>query len=69
MDAIASLPMPVAKVLARLLDMQIIAIPAPMPSYEVSQYWHERFDRDPGNQWLRGQVFREFGGTRLTDSG
>jgi DNA-binding transcriptional LysR family regulator len=67
MDAITSLPTPVAKVLARLLDMQLIRIPAPMPSYEVSQYWHERFDRDPGNQWLRVQVFGEFGGTRLTD--
>jgi DNA-binding transcriptional LysR family regulator len=67
-DAIASLPAPVAKVLARELDMQLITIPAPLPSYEVSQYWHERFDREPGNQWLRAQFFREFGRSRQRGS-
>ena len=68
-DAIASLPTPVAKVLARELDMQLIRIPAPLPSYEVSQYWHERFHREPGNQWLRRHFFSEFAGTRPKDGG
>ncbi len=68
-DAIASLPTPVAKVLARELDMRLITIPVRLPSYEVSQYWHERLHREPGNQWLRVQFFREFGGTRQADSG
>jgi hypothetical protein len=29
-----------------------------LPRIEVSQYWHERFHREPGNQWIRG-VFAE----------
>jgi len=27
--------------------------PVKMPRLDVSQYWHERFHRDPGNQWIR----------------
>jgi DNA-binding transcriptional LysR family regulator len=68
-DAIASLPTPVAKVLARELNMQLITIPTRLPSYEVSQYWHERLHREPGNQWLRAQFFSEFGRTRPEDCG
>ena len=25
-----------------------------MPRIDVSQYWHERFHREPGSQWVRG---------------
>lgn len=36
----------------------LVAAPAPMdlPRFQVKQYWHERFDNDPGNQWLRKGV-------------
>jgi hypothetical protein len=25
-----------------------------MPRIDVSQYWHERFHREPGSEWIRG---------------
>jgi hypothetical protein len=27
-----------------------------MPPAEVAVHWHERFENDPGNRWLREQV-------------
>jgi hypothetical protein len=26
----------------------------PIPQAEVAVHWHERFEADPGNRWLRG---------------
>jgi DNA-binding transcriptional LysR family regulator len=56
-DAIATLPASVATVLAKDLDLQIIAPPIRLPRIDILQYWHERFHRDPGSQWIRS-VFR-----------
>jgi DNA-binding transcriptional LysR family regulator len=61
-NAVATMPGPVAAVLARELDMQLAKPPIKLPGFEISQYWHERFDRDPGNQWLRKVISAEFGG-------
>jgi DNA-binding transcriptional LysR family regulator len=64
--AIVTMPGPVATVLARELDMQLAKAPIKLPEFEIAQYWHERFDRDPGNQWLRSIVNAQFGGGRKT---
>lgn len=61
-NAVATMPGPVATVLARELDMRLAKPPVKLPEFEISQYWHERFDRDPGNQWLRAAFNAEFGG-------
>ncbi|WP_024519672.1 LysR family transcriptional regulator [Bradyrhizobium sp. Tv2a-2] len=61
-NAVATMPGPVASVLARELDMQLAKPPIKLPEFEIAQYWHERFDRDPGNQWLRSIVHSQFGG-------
>jgi len=61
-DAVATMPGPVASVLARELDMQVAKPPIKLPEFEIAQYWHERFDRDPGNQWLRSVINAQFGG-------
>jgi DNA-binding transcriptional LysR family regulator len=61
-NAVATMPGPVATVLARELDMRLAKPPLKLPEFEISQYWHERFDRDPGNQWLRAAINAEFGG-------
>jgi DNA-binding transcriptional LysR family regulator len=63
-DAVATMPGPVAAVLARELDMQIAKTPIKLPEFEIAQYWHERFDRDPGNQWLRSVFNAQFGSGR-----
>jgi DNA-binding transcriptional LysR family regulator len=63
-SAIATLPGPVAAVLARELGMQLVKPPIKLPEFEIAQYWHERFDRDPSNQWLRSILNAQFGGGR-----
>jgi len=52
-DAVATLPLSVATVLARDLDLQIVKPPLRLPRIEIYQYWHDRFHREPGNQWIR----------------
>ena len=52
-DMITTMPGQIAATLARGGSVQLFACPFPMPSIVVKQYWHSRFHRDPGNQWLR----------------
>lgn len=33
--------------------IQVLEPPMRLPSYKVKQHWHERFNLDPGSQWLR----------------
>jgi DNA-binding transcriptional LysR family regulator len=59
-DAVATLPVSIANVLAEDLDLAVIAPPIKLPKIEISQYWHERFHREPGNQWIRSIFARLF---------
>jgi DNA-binding transcriptional LysR family regulator len=68
-DAITTLPEPIAAVLSRELDMQLMRTPLDLPRFEIAQYWHERFDREPGNQWLRSIFRSQFGGSRMLARG
>jgi DNA-binding transcriptional LysR family regulator len=52
-DAVATLPLSVATVLAKDLDLQVIAPPVKLPRIDIYQYWHDRLHRDPSNQWIR----------------
>ena len=52
-DAVATIPATVADELADGFGLCAFATPVKMPRLDVSQYWHERFHRDPGNQWIR----------------
>ncbi len=70
-DAIATLPMSIATVLADDLNLEIVRPPIKMPRIDIFQYWHNRFHREPGNKWIRSvfsNLFRMPGsraGTRL----
>lgn len=52
-DMITTMPGQIAETLAGSGSVQLFPCPFPMPSIVVKQYWHSRFHRDPGNQWLR----------------
>jgi DNA-binding transcriptional LysR family regulator len=56
-DAIATLPLSIASVLAGALELQIITPSIKLPKIDIFQYWHDRFHREPGNQWI-GSTFR-----------
>ena len=52
-DAIATLPLSIATMLAQDLDLQIFKPPMKLPKIDIFQYWHDRFNRDAGSQWIR----------------
>lgn len=52
-NAIATLPMSIATVLANDLNLHIVRPPIKLPKIEIFQYWHNRFHREPGNKWIR----------------
>jgi DNA-binding transcriptional LysR family regulator len=64
-DAIATVPATMAAELAVPLGLRLFPAPMKMPRIDVSQYWHERFHREPGGQWIRG-VFASLFSTSLT---
>jgi len=55
-DLILTLPARVARVYERQGKFKSLPPPVPMPPAEVAVHWHERFEADPGNRWLREQV-------------
>ena len=55
-DLILTLPARVARVYERQGSFKALPPPLPMPPAEVAVHWHERFEADPGNRWMREQI-------------
>ncbi len=68
-QAVATVPQAMAETLARRFDLRIVAPPVKLPRLEVSQYWHERFHRDAGNQWIRRLFAELFAGGPSLEKG
>src|SRR5262249_30766407 len=62
-DAVATVPSTVADEIAAGFGLRAFPTPVKMPRLDVSQYWHERFHRDPGNQWIRSVFASLFAAT------
>ena len=59
-DLILTLPSKVARVYERSGNFKSLPPPVPIPPADVAAHWHERFERDPGNRWLREMVAELF---------
>jgi DNA-binding transcriptional LysR family regulator len=59
-DLILTLPARVARVFERRGKLKSLPPPVPIPPAEVAVHWHERFEADPGNRWLREQIVELF---------
>jgi len=59
-DLILVLPERVAKVFERQGRLKYLPAPVTIPPADVAVFWHERFDADPGNRWLREQLLELF---------
>lgn len=59
-DLILTLPARVARVYERRGRFRSLPPPVPIPPADVAVHWHERFDADPGNRWLREQLIDLF---------
>ncbi|QJR14619.1 LysR family transcriptional regulator [Usitatibacter palustris] len=58
-DLVATVPLGIAKSMARLVPLGIFRPPIKLPVTHLSLVWHERYHGDPGNQWLREIFVRE----------
>jgi DNA-binding transcriptional LysR family regulator len=55
-DLVATIPRNLANTFVRSWNVRIVELPVNLPSFDVTQYWHERYALEPGNAWLR-EVF------------
>jgi DNA-binding transcriptional LysR family regulator len=54
-DCIATLPRRVAETLRRPLRLKLLAPPAAVPGFPVTQLWHARTHHDPAHRWFRAE--------------
>jgi DNA-binding transcriptional LysR family regulator len=59
-DLILTLPARVARVYEKRGSFKALPPPLAIPPADVGVHWHERFEADPGNRWLRGLVAELF---------
>ena len=59
-DLLLTLPSRVARVYEQGGRFKSLPPPVPIPPADVGLHWHERFDRDPGNRWLRELILELF---------
>lgn len=59
-DLVLILPAKVARVYQRQGRFKFLPPPVPIPPADVAAHWHERFERDPGNRWLRETIAELF---------
>jgi len=59
-DLICTLPARVAHVFERRGKLKSLPPPVAIPVADVAVHWHERFEADQGNRWLREQIVQLF---------
>jgi DNA-binding transcriptional LysR family regulator len=52
-EFLAIVPRLLGHALAQQEPIQVLEPPVTLPAYKVKQHWHERFNADAGNIWLR----------------
>jgi DNA-binding transcriptional LysR family regulator len=55
-NLIVTLPSRVLNALGRQCNLQTLTPPVELPPFEVKQYWHERFNHEPANKWIRRTI-------------
>jgi DNA-binding transcriptional LysR family regulator len=59
-DLLLTLPSQVARAYEADGRFKSLPVPLPIPPAEVAVHWHERFERDAGNRWLRELMVKLF---------
>lgn len=55
-DLIATVPGRVAQTLMKIARVKALPPPYRFPNFSIKQHWHERYQQDPANRWLRSLV-------------
>ena len=61
-ELLVIVPRLLGNALASQEQVQLLEPPVPLPKYKVKQHWHERFNADAGNIWLRTVLAQLFSG-------
>ena len=61
-ELLVIVPKLLGNTLASQERVQVLRPPVPLASYKVKQHWHERFNADAGNIWLRRTMADLFSG-------
>jgi DNA-binding transcriptional LysR family regulator len=59
-ELLAIVPYHVALALTKEDHVKALVLPVEMPSFSIVQYWHRRYNADPGNRWLRTTILGLF---------
>jgi DNA-binding transcriptional LysR family regulator len=59
-DMIATVPERLAQRIATPFDLGYVKHPMKLPEIPINLFWHAKYHREPGNQWLRTLVFGTF---------
>ena len=68
-DMVATVPERFALRCAEPFGLTYVPHPSRLPEIAINLFWHAKFHREPGNQWLRSLLFDLFSGERPTDVG
>ena len=52
-DLLVIVPRQLGELMENRQSVQILSPPVVLPTYRVKQHWHQRFNADAGNVWLR----------------
>lgn len=63
-ELLVIVPRLLGQALASQERIQLLEPPVPLPAYKVKQHWHERFNADSGNVWLRQTLAQLFASGR-----
>lgn len=55
-DYVVTVPSRTCAASGQLDNFLMFPHPVNLPTFEVKMYWHERFHKDPSNQWLRNNI-------------
>lgn len=59
-DMIATVPERFARHCVAPFGLRYVDLPLRLPEIGVNLFWHSRFHKEPGNQWLRSVIFDHF---------
>lgn len=57
---VATVPEKMAQSMAEPFGLAYAPHPAKLPQVAINLFWHTKYHRDPGNQWLRGVLVEMF---------
>jgi DNA-binding transcriptional LysR family regulator len=62
-DMIATVPERFAERCVEPFGLRYVPHPATLPEIAINLFWHAKYHREPGNQWMRNLIFEIFSNT------